>query len=205
MEALVAASTAALTLYDMLKIIDEEMEVVSVRLLEKKGGKSSMKIPAQKLKTAVVVLSDSVSKKKSKDRSGKILVEMLGKFSLKPVRYRIVPDERNAIEKELKTLADVKKVDLILTTGGTGVSPRDVTPEATLEVIDRRLEGVEEALRSYGQDRTPTSMLGRAVAGVRGKTVIVNFPGSVGGVTDGFHAIFPTILHTFSVLKGEKH
>ena len=205
MEALVAASSAALTLYDMLKIIDDKMEIVSIRLLEKKGGKSSMKESGEGLTAAVLVMSDSVSKGITQDRSGKFLEEYLQGLKFKVIGARILPDEREQIENELKKLADKDQVDLIVTTGGTGVGPRDVTPEASLSVIERRLEGVEEALRKFGQDRLPMAMLSRGVAGVRGKTVIVNLPGSRSGVEDGMNILFPAIIHTFRMMKGEKH
>lgn len=206
MEALVAASSAALTLYDMLKIIDERMEISSVRLLEKKGGKSSYRgEKGETLKAAVIVVSDSVSKGVAEDVSGKLLVGKLGEYGVQVPVYKVLPDERAAIEGELRNLADSARMDFVFTTGGTGVGPRDVTPEATAAVIDRRLDGVEEALRSYGQSRIPTAMLSRAIAGVRGKTLIVNFPGSKGGVEDGVAVLFPSIFHVFRMLRGEKH
>jgi cyclic pyranopterin phosphate synthase len=205
MEALTAVSVAALTLYDMLKIIDEKLEIRSVRLLEKKGGKSSMKETAEGLTAAVLVLSDSVSKGERADRSGTRLVELLQMLRCPEPIYRVLPDDRHVIEEELRALADKRECDIILTTGGTGVSMRDVTPEATLAVIDRRLEGVEETLRRFGQDRLPTAMLSRGVVGLRRSTLIINFPGSPGGVEDGFNAIFPSILHTFRMLRGEGH
>ncbi|MBI1804289.1 MAG: bifunctional molybdenum cofactor biosynthesis protein MoaC/MoaB [Ignavibacteriae bacterium] len=205
MEALVAASTSALALYDMLKIIDSGMEIVSVRLVEKKGGKSSIKESGEGLTAAVLVLSDSVSGGRTEDQSGKVLVEKLKALRIHVSRFKILPDDCGTIEKELKNLADNEKVDLIVTTGGTGISPRDVTPEATLTVIERRLEGVEETLRNFGQNRLPTAMLSRVVVGIRGKSLIVNLPGSKGGVEDGMNAIFPSILHTFRMMKGEGH
>jgi molybdenum cofactor biosynthesis protein MoaC len=205
MEALTAASAAALALYDMLKIIDESMEIVSVRLLEKKGGKSDMKIDGAGLKAAVLVMSDTVSSAKGEDASGKILVEKLQTLKFAAVDYIILPDDAEKIRAELLRQCDELRVDLILTTGGTGVSPRDVTPETTLEIITRRLPAVEETLHSYGQQRTATSMLSRGVAGIRGKTLIVNFPGSRGAAVDGMNALFPQIIHTFRMLKGEKH
>ncbi len=205
MEALVAVSAAALTLYDMLKIIDEEMEIRTVRLLEKKGGKSSLKITGAGLNAAVLVMSDSVSMKKKEDTSGKLIVEKLTDYSAHVTLYETLPDDRHLLEKKLKDLCDKKKVDLIITTGGTGVGPRDVTPEATLAVIDRRIIGIEETLRSYGQARMPMAMLSRGVVGVRGKTVIMNLPGSRGGAEDGMHAVFPALFHSFRMMKGEGH
>jgi cyclic pyranopterin phosphate synthase len=205
MEALVAASGAALTVYDMLKIIDESMEIISVRLVEKTGGKSQIKETGRGLKAAVLVISDTVSAGNKKDVSGKVLVKMLRAFKVQVVEYRILPDDRDRIETELVRLADNERVDLIATTGGTGVSPRDVTPEATMRVIEREVIGVEELLRSYGQQRTPFSMLSRGMVGVRGKTLIMNLPGSIKGVEDGIAALFPSIFHTFKILRGGGH
>ncbi len=205
MEALVAASAAALTLYDMLKIIDVGMEVLSIKLVEKKGGKSQIKGSGAGLKAAVLVMSDTVSRGEKEDTSGKFLVEKLKACKFDAVSYRVLPDERGAIEKELIGLSDRQHIDLVITTGGTGMSPRDVTPEATLAVIDRRMEGVEEALRSFGQDRLPMAMLSRSIAGVRGSTLIINLPGSQGAVEDGMNAIFPAVLHAFGMMKGEGH
>lgn len=205
MEALVAVSSAALTLYDMLKPIDKSMEIVSVKLLEKKGGKSDTKETGAGLSAAVLVVSDSVSRGKRKDVSGKFAVERLRGFNFQISRYKVIPDDRDEIERELRNLVDRQKVDLLITTGGTGVGPRDVTPEATLAVIDRRLDGVEEELRRYGQSRIPTAMLSRGIVGVRGKTLIVNLPGSKGGVEDGIAALFPSVIHAFRMMRGEGH
>lgn len=205
MEALVAASSAALTLYDMLKPIDDAMEIVSVKLLDKKGGKSNIKETGEGLTAAVLVVSDSVSMGKREDTSGKFAVERLKSLKFQVASYKIVPDDSAMIEKVLKDLADEQHVDLAITTGGTGISPRDVTPEATKAVIERQLDGVEQELRSYGQSRIPTAMLARGVVGVRGKTLIINLPGSKGGVEDGFNALFPSIIHTFRMMKGEGH
>lgn len=205
MEALVAASVSALTLYDMLKPIDERMEIISVKLVEKKGGKLSIKETGKGLTAAVIVVSDSVSKGKRKDTSGRYLFERLKSLRFDVRRLKVLPDERELIEKEFKKLCDKQKIDLIVTTGGTGVGPRDVTPEATLAVIEKRLDGVEEVLRTFGQERVPTAMLSRAVVGLRGKTLIVNLPGSRRGVEDGMNALFPPILHLFGILRGESH
>jgi molybdenum cofactor synthesis domain-containing protein len=205
MEALLAASAAALTLYDMLKPIDETMEISSVKLLAKKGGKSDRKVTSSPLKCAVLVMSDSVSQGKAEDKSGKFLVEALKERGVEMSHYKVLPDERAAVEAELKRLADNDHIDLVMTTGGTGIGPRDVTADATLSLIDRRLEGIEEAFRKYGQDRLPTAMLSRGIAGVRGSTLIVNLPGSRGAVEDGINVLFPTILHVFRMMKGERH
>jgi cyclic pyranopterin phosphate synthase len=205
MEALVAASAAALTLYDMLKIIDKSMELVSLRLLEKTGGKSQIREDGEGLKAAVLVISDSVSAGKRRDLSGKVLVERLKELKVQVTRYRALPDDGERIESELRRLADKVKVDLIVTTGGTGIGPRDVTPEATRRVIEREVEGVVEVLRSYGQERTAFSMFSRGVVGIRGRTLIINLPGSQKGVEDGIAAVFPAIFHTFRMMRGERH
>ena len=205
MEALVAASASALTLYDMLKIIDDEMEITSVRLLGKTGGVSAISETGEGLRAAVIVTSDSVSAGKKEDVSGKILVERLKALKMQVSRYKVVPDETTIIEKELKDLADGEKVDLIITTGGTGAGPRDVTPEATKSVISRRLEGVEETLRAFGQNRLTTAMLSRGLVGLRGKTLIINLPGSRGAVEDGMSALFPAVFHVFRMMRGEGH
>ena len=205
MEALTAASAAALTLYDMLKPIDDQMEIASITLLEKKGGKSGSTENGEGLRAAVVVLSDSVSKGEKEDRSGKMLVEKLKVLNIQVSVFKTLPDDQAIIEKELKELSDKEKVDMIITTGGTGISPRDVTPEATESIIGKRLHGVEEMLKKFGQDRMSTAMLSRGVVGLRGTTLIINLPGSVGGVEDGMHALFPAILHTFKMMKGEGH
>jgi cyclic pyranopterin phosphate synthase len=205
MEALTAVSVAALTLYDMLKAVDDAMEIRSVRLLEKRGGKSSLTVRGKGLSAAVVVASDSVHSGKAKDSSGELAVARLRSLEFDRVEYVVLPDDADALKKLFITLADEEKIDLIVTTGGTGVSPRDVTPEATLAVVTRRLDGVEEALRSFGQDRLPTAMMSRSVVGVRNKTLIINLPGARQAVEDGFNALFPQILHTFRILRGERH
>lgn len=204
MEALVAASTAALTLYDMLKPIDDNMEIGSIRLSEKKGGKSDLVIKnAERIKAGILVISDRVSEGIRQDLSGKAIKERLESIRVPVVDLAIVPDEQKQIEESLLRLCDV--VDLVLTTGGTGVGPRDVTPEATSSVVQRTLPGVEEFMRSHGQERTRFAMLGRGVAGVREKTIIVNLPGSVGGVSDALDILLPWLFHAFEMMRGESH
>jgi cyclic pyranopterin monophosphate synthase len=206
MEALTAASVAALTLYDMLKIIDEDMEIGTVHLVQKKGGKSDFKDKKlDGLKCAVLVMSDSVSEGKKTDESGRLIEKRLRDEGLEVADYRVIPDEREQIEKQLKQYADEMKIDFVITTGGTGLSPRDCTPEAMANVIERNVPGMAEAARAYGQDRTPYSMLSRGMCGVRGKTLIVNLPGSRGGVTDSLDALFPAVLHAFNMMRAGGH
>lgn len=206
MEALAAASVAALTLYDMMKMLDDEMEISGVKLLDKKGGKSDYKQEYdQPLRAAVLVMSDSISAGKKDDLSGKVIVERLKAEGVIVVDYKVVADDLDKIVETLLAYADVQKVDLVMTTGGTGLSPRDCTPEAMKGLIEREVPGIAEAARAYGQERTPYSMLSRGVSGVRGNTLIVNLPGSKGGVADSLDALLPAILHSFHVLSGGGH
>ena len=206
MEALVAASTAALTLYDMLKAIDDTMEIGSISLLKKEGGKSDFpKEAGSQVRAGVLVLSDLASKGQRQDLSGIAIKERLEAMRIAVVDYMILPDDQKIIEEHLVRLCEKLALDIVLTTGGTGLGPRDVTSEATRNIIQRELPGVEEFLRSHGQERTRYAMLGRGVAGVRGKTVIVNLPGSVGGVNDSLDILFPWLLHSLEMIKGGGH
>ncbi|HTX20131.1 MAG TPA: bifunctional molybdenum cofactor biosynthesis protein MoaC/MoaB [Bacteroidota bacterium] len=206
MEALTGASVAALTLYDMMKMLDEKMEIVGVKLLNKKGGKSDFaRAGTTGLRAAVLVMSDSIAAGKGEDASGRIIAERLQEYGIDVTSREVIPDDRGAIEQKLLRFCDELRLDLVVTTGGTGFGPRDNTPEAVRKVVEKEIPGVTEAARAYGQERTPLAMLSRSVSGIRGKTIIVSFPGSKGAVTDGLDALFPQILHAFKMLKGEKH
>lgn len=206
MEALTAASVAALTIYDMLKVFDESMEIVSVKLLEKHGGKSDWKIEAaKKLKAAVIVVSDSVAAGKKQDVSGKLIVERLENEGLTVSQYKVIPDDEPEIELTLKDFADRGHYDLVLTTGGTGLGPRDRTPEVMQRLMDIEIPGIAETARSYGQERMPMSMLSRARAGVRGKTLFINLPGSSKAVEESMDALMPSVFHTIPILHGAGH
>jgi molybdenum cofactor biosynthesis protein MoaC len=207
MEALAAASGAALTLYDMLKIIDETMEITTVKLDLKRGGKSDFHSEAsiQKLRAAVLVLSDKASRGEREEKSGRAIVQRLRTFGLKTISYQVLPDEADLLRDELLRQCDQKKVDLVLTTGGTGLSPRDITPDVAQEIIERRLDGVSERLRSFGQERIRTAMLSRGIAGVRGTTVIVTLPGSPTAVNESLDVLLPWLFHSFRMMRGEEH
>ncbi len=204
MEALTGACIAALTIYDMLKPVDEALSIESIRLLNKSGGlKTFFEKSDRRLKAAVLVTTDS--RTESEDKSGKVVINRLVKNGLEVVEYKVIPDEEDDIVSELRRFCDEAKVDIVLTSGGTGLRPRDVTPEATKKVLEKEISGVAEILRAYGQRRTPLSMLSRAVAGIRGTTVIVNLPGSVRGASESLDALFPGILHIHKMLAGYGH
>ena len=204
-EAMHGASIVALTLYDMLKPIDKNVSISTIELLHKKGGKSDFgtkDIPD--LKVAVIVCSDSVSAGTKDDRSGKVIVEKIKSLGLTVGNYSIVPDEIMDIQETIHTLCD-KNTDLVILTGGTGLSKRDVTPEAITPMLDRRIPGIEEAIRNYGQSRTPYAMLSRSVVGFKGNTLIMALPGSTAGASESMDAVFPSILHLFKILNGFNH
>lgn len=205
MEALFAASVCALNIYDMLKPIDKEIKITDIRIIEKKGGKSDFieEIP-EDFKAGVLVISDSVHAGKKQDKSGKIIVEKLKQIGVKNIEYKIVPDEAPQISKEVLSWCE-KGFDLILTTGGTGLSPRDTTPEAVKPLIEREITAIMETARAYGQERTPYSMLSRGIAGVRGKTLIITLPGSSRGAEESMNSLFPYVLHIFRMMKMGKH
>jgi cyclic pyranopterin phosphate synthase len=204
-EAMHGASIVALTMYDMLKPIDKQVEISSIKLLHKKGGKSDYgNKEVQDLAVAVMVCSDSVSSGKKEDRAGKVISDKIKKLGLEVSNYIIIPDEVLDIQNTINKLC-AQKSDLVIITGGTGLSDRDVTPEAVIPLLDRRIPGIEEAIRSYGQDRTPYAMLSRSVVGFKGDTLIMALPGSTAGASESMDAVFPSVLHLFKILKGFNH
>ena len=206
MEALSGACIGALTIYDMLKPIDDSLFISSVRLLEKSGGIGQFATKeGNKIRAGVIVVSDSVATKKRTDKSGRLIVDVLKNKSIEVVKYKVVPDDSSAIEELLTKYSDDLRLELILTTGGTGLGHRDVTPEATRNVIEREITGIVEGSRAYGQRRTPLSMLSRGIAGVRGKTLIINIPGSATAVSETLDFLFPGLEHAFKMMEGHGH
>ena len=204
-EAMHGASLVALTLYDMLKPIDKGLEISNIKLLEKRGGKSDFKDKYRKdLKAAVVVCSDSISLGKKEDKAGKVIIKKLKDCEILIHKYTVIPDEISDIKLAAQAFAD-KKIDLLIFTGGTGLSPRDITPEAIAPMLDREIPGIMEAARTYGQERTPYSMLSRGIAGVLDETLILTLPGSTKGAKESMDALFPPLLHIFRIFKGARH
>jgi molybdopterin adenylyltransferase len=155
------------------------------------------------IKIGILTISDKGSKGQREDKSGEALREGVSQIAGKVVKYEIVPDEKDIIAEKLVEWADRGDVDVILTTGGTGLSKRDVTPEATLAVLDREVPGIAEAMRAVSLAKTPTAMLSRAVAGQRADCLIINMPGSVKAVKECLEAIIAAIPHAVEIIKGE--
>ena len=154
------------------------------------------------ISAGIITASDKGARGERVDESGKLIGELLRGIGAEVVYYQIVPDERENISAVLKELADEMSIDLILTTGGTGFSPRDITPEATLDVIERQIPGIPEAMRMKSLEITPMAMLSRAVAGIRKKSIIINLPGSPKGVAECLPVILPALPHAIQILKG---
>ncbi len=155
------------------------------------------------IRTAILTISTRGSQGKQADTSGDAIKEIIARLDAEIVDYQIIPDDRQQIVTHLKRMAGAANADLILTTGGTGLSPTDVTPEATLEVIERRAPGFEEVMRMTGVRKTPHAMLSRAVAGTFKRTLIINLPGSPKGVRENLQAILPALPHGIKVLRGD--
>ena len=210
MEALTAATVAALTLYDMAKALQRDIVVESVRLLEKSGGRSgdfrSDDVVEGAVHEAIVVTcSNRSAAGEREDASGPALVAALraANFDVEDEAL-VVPDDEPQIAAELARLADAGH-RLILTTGGTGLTPTDVTPAATRRVIDREAPGLAELMRAAGLASTPMAALSRGVVGTRGSTLIANLPGSPRGATESLEALLPVIRHALDQLAGGDH
>ena len=203
-EAMHGASIVALNMYDMLKPLDKGVEICAIRLISKKGGKSDRFKVKASISGSVTVCSDTVSKGEKKDRAGKEVIKSLENWNVKIVNNSIIPDEINEIQAQLKKQVEAK-TSLIIFVGGTGLSPRDQTPEAITPLIDKRIPGMEEAIRKYGQDRTSYAALSRSVVGMAGTSLVMSLPGSTKGAVESLNAVFPEALHLFDIIKGAQH
>lgn len=204
-EAMHGASVAALTLYDMLKPIDPTIVIQTIRLVEKKGGKSSYPLKeGRSVHAAVIVCSDTVFQQKAGDKAGLAVIEKLKTYQVDTLHYEVIADEAASIVAQVEANTD-DTIQLLLLVGGTGVSPRDITPDTVQPLLDRELKGVMEAARRYGQERMPYAMLSRSVAGFVKDTLVLTLPGSTAGAIEYLDALFPQILHVFDVANGERH
>jgi len=205
MEMLTAVSVAALEIYDMLKPVDTKLEIGHIKLLDKKGGKSDRKkFFATSPTCAVLVCSDSCAEGKREDRSGLLIKQMLEEVKAKVEHYKIVPDNKADIQQQIKDWVN-QDVQFIFTTGGTGLGPRDNTVAAVKEILERDADGITEAMRTFGQMRTPLAMMSRAVAGSIAHTLIVTLPGSSDGARESLEAILPAVFHARKMMKGGGH
>ncbi|MCG6141724.1 bifunctional molybdenum cofactor biosynthesis protein MoaC/MoaB [Leptospira mtsangambouensis] len=206
MEALTGVTVAALVIYDLLKPIDKEIEISSVKLLEKKGGKTDSQISkfASGSNAKILVCSDSCFAGKKEDGSGKVIAELLKAEGVEVLEIQIVSDEPTEIQKVISTWS-AEKIDLIVTTGGTGLGPRDNTTDTIKQMLEQEIPGIAEVMRSFGQDRTPFAMLSRSLAGRIGKSLIVAVPGSSNGAKESMTAILPAIFHAKKMMRGEGH
>ena len=203
MEALTAVSVAALTIYDMCKAVDKNMEISAIKLEKKTGGKSHNP-DGYRPKTSILVLSDSVSSGKAIDRSGKLLREGFEAAGCPVNEVRIIADNQDDIGSVIDEWVS-ERIELIVTTGGTGLGPRDVTVDALVPRFSRKLPGIEQALFNWGQGKTKTAMLSRLAAGMVGSSMVICLPGSMGAVSDALEVLVPAVFHAFAMMKGEGH
>lgn len=203
-EAMHGAAITALTMYDMLKPLDKSVEISSIRLENKKGGKTDFSHEqADSLRCAVIICSDTVAAGTNEDKTGKTIINKLAKYNLS-TNLIVIPDDYTLIQGKAKRLSD-EGYDLILFAGGTGLSTRDITPDAITPLLDREIPGIMEVARSYGQQRTPYAMLSRGVAGFIQNSLVITLPGSPRGSEETIDALFPYVLHVFNVAKGMRH
>ncbi|MEH6705117.1 MAG: molybdenum cofactor synthesis domain-containing protein [Galbibacter orientalis] len=203
-EAMLGASVAAIILSKMLETTHAGVAIGAVKILKSKSALQGFKrmFPSN-LKAAVIVCSDTISEGKKEDKAGKAIIEKLKESSVEVSHYEVIPDEKDSIAEKALELS--KTNNLLIYTGGTGLSFRDVTPEALAPLLERNIPGIEEAIRSYGQERMPFAMLSRSVAGTIGNCLVLALPGSTNGARESMDAIFPHVLHVFKILRGQSH
>lgn len=200
-EAMHAASVVALTMYDMLKPIDKEVSIHEIKLLQKSGGKSSQKPDGSNLKSVLLFCSNAIQDGKKDDQAGLEVLEKLKAYKVSVEDYRICRNDKQEITGILEKYLE-NKIDLIIIMGGTGLGIGDNTPEAVVPFIEKRIPGIEEAMRNYGQQRSPYAMFSRSMAGISGRSLILLLPGSTRGASESMDAIFPGVLHFFrSIIK----
>jgi molybdenum cofactor biosynthesis protein MoaC len=205
MEILTAVSVAALEIYDMLKPVDKLLEIGHIRLLEKKGGKSDrQKYFVTPPVCAVLVCSDATAAGTREDKSGQLIGQLLKDLGATVKYYAVVPDNKETIQQQVRQWV-AEDIEYIFTTGGTGLGPRDNTVSAVKEILERDADGIAEAMRGYGQQRTPLAMMSRGVAGAIAQTLIITLPGSTDGARESLEAITPAVFHARKMMMGGGH
>lgn len=205
MEALTATGTALLNIYDMLKPYDKEMEIRSIRLLEKKGGKSDYEDKFDHpVKAALIRISDGVADGSRDDNSTSAVEKILSHHSVDVVHRDVIRSEENLIREMLTKLADGNEYHFIFTIGATGLGDGNLVSEITENLVDYEIPGIAEAMRGFGRERTPYAIYSRITAGVRGETIIINLPGSSRGATESVHALFPGLKHALLMMNKGK-
>lgn len=195
MESLAAASIAALEIYDMLKLVDQKLEIGNIKLCQKTGGKSGRhSYLGMTITCAILVCSDAIAAGTRADKSGLLIKEMLESNKTTIIDYQIVPDEKTLIQSQIQKWV-AADVHFIFTTGGTGLGPRDHTVAAVSEILERNADGITEAMRAFGQMRTPMAMMSRSVAGAIKQSLIITLPGSSNGARESLDAILPGVFH----------
>ena len=204
-EAMHGAAVVALTMYDMLKPLDKGIEISTIRLEEKKGGKTDLKYTiAENIKAAVIICSDSVSAGINDDLTGERMAQKLLTYNIALAKREVITDDVSIIQAKARELAEAG-YQLVLFAGGTGLGPRDQTPEAIAPLLDREVPGLMETARNYGQQRMPYAMLSRGIAGFIGDMLVLTLPGSPRGAEETMDALFPHILHIFKAAEGIRH
>jgi molybdenum cofactor biosynthesis protein MoaC len=203
MEALSAVSSAALTIYDMCKAVDKTMIIGEIKLVKKIGGKSDNAVEYRP-NVGVITLSDSISSGQGEDKSGPILVDGFKNAGCSVDYQKVLPDGSEELVSTIQDWVN-NDVELIITTGGTGLGPRDLTIETLEKIFDSKLPGVEQALHAYGRGKVTTAMLSRLTAGVVDGAIVICLPGSTGAAKDALKVLIPTIFHSFHMMMGEKH
>ena len=203
MEALTAVSVTALTIYDMCKAVDKTMSIGEINVIEKVGGKSDH-ATEYRPQVGIITISDSVSSRKNEDRSGPLLISGFSDSGCSVKHKKVLPDGSDELTTTIQNWIR-EGAELIITTGGTGLGPRDLTIEMLEGIFDSKLPGVEQALHAYGRGKVKTAMLSRLTAGVVSGVIVICLPGSMGAVKDALNVLVPTIFHSFHMMKGEKH
>ena len=203
MEALSAVSSAALTIYDMCKAVDKTMEIGGIKLVKKVGGKSDHALEYRP-RVGVITLSDGVAAGKSEDKSGVILRSGFKDAGCDVPNQVVIEDGSDQFVPIILQWID-SGIELILTTGGTGLGPRDLTIQTVNQIFDSKLPGIEQALHAYGRGKVKTAMLSRLTAGVANGAIVICLPGSPGAAKDALQVLIPTIFHSYHMIKGERH